>query len=61
MQDDGTNNDDLALADDDATLTLKSPNTLLHTYETYKCVTKWTEMPDAIQAKIRQTNEFSEM
>ena len=61
MQDDGTNNDDLTLADSDATLTLRSPDTPLNTYETYKCVAKWTEMPEAIQAKIGQTNGFSGM
>lgn len=61
MQDDGTNNDDLTLADGDATLTLRSPDTPLNTYETYKCVAKWTEMPEAIQAKIGQTNGFSGM
>lgn len=61
QKNDGTNKDELTLSDGNATLTLKSPNTPLNTYETYKCIAEWTDMPEATQAKIGQTNGFSGM
>ena len=59
QKNDVTNKDDLTLSDGNATLMLKSPNTPLNTYETYKCIAEWTDMPEATQAKIGQTNGFS--
>ena len=61
QKNDGTNKDELTLSDGNATLTLKSPNTPLNTYETYKCIAEWTDMPEATQTKIGQTNGFSGM